>query len=256
MLGTDPIGDFPNRALAERALTSADFVVSLDLFLNASNAHADVVLPVEGFAESEGTVTNLEGRVQKVNRIRPGPGQSRSTWSVLDDLARRMGGELGASSASNLAKEIEALAPAYGGVSWDLLDWGEGRDGVVVPTAEGEQPMQCVPADPKLPSGTSGTALHLARVLYDRGVAVTMSPSLAAIVPEAAAYLHPRDAGAMAIKAGDVVSITGDGPSVELPVVLDGSLAPGTVYVPFNLEATAGFWSTTGVAIETIRTEG
>jgi NADH-quinone oxidoreductase subunit G len=256
MLGSDPVGDFPNRALAERALAAAEFVVSFDLFLNASSAHADVVLPVEGFAESEGTVTNLEGRVQKVNRIRPGPGQSRPAWSVLDDLARRMGGELGASSASNLAKEIEAMAPAYGGVSWELLDWGDGRDGVVVPTSDGSQPLQYVPADPKLPSGTSGTALHLARVLYDRGVAVSMSPSLAAIVPEAAAYLHPRDAGAMAIKQGDMVSITGDGPSVDLPVVIDPSLAPGTVYVPFNLDATAGFWSTGGVAIEASRGEG
>ena len=167
-----------------------------------------------------------------------------------------MGGELGASSASNLAKEIAAVAPAYGGVSWDLLDWGEGRDGVVVPMADGEQPLQYVPVDPELRSGTSGTALHLARVLYDDGVAVTMSPSLAGIVPEAVVYLHPRDAGAMAIKAGDVVLITGDGPSVELPVVLDPSLATGTVYIPVNLEATAGFWSTTGVAIETTRAEG
>jgi NADH-quinone oxidoreductase subunit G len=253
MLGSDPVGDFADRDLAREALTTADFVVSFDLFLNESAAMADVVLPVEGMAEAEGTATNLEGRVQKVNRIRPGPGQSRPAWSALDDLARRMGGELGATSAATIAKEIEATAPAYRGVTWDALDWGEGRDGIVVPTGEGEQPLQYVPADPGLRSGTGGMGLHLARVLYDRGVTVRMSPSLAALVPDAAAHLHPRDAGALAVGPGDVVAISGDGPRVELPVVVDPSLAPGSVYVPANLDATAGFWSTTGVSVEPVR---
>ncbi|NNF65565.1 MAG: NADH-quinone oxidoreductase subunit NuoG, partial [Acidimicrobiia bacterium] len=77
LLGSDPVRDHPDPVLARSALENAEFVVALDVFLNDSSARADVVLPVEGFAESEGTVTNLEGRVQKVNRLIPGPGQSR-----------------------------------------------------------------------------------------------------------------------------------------------------------------------------------
>ncbi len=78
-------------------------------------SHADVVLPVEGFAESEGTVTNLEGRVQKVNRLLTGPGQTRSTVGVLDDLASALGVEFAASSPEAVAKEMVTVAPRLPG---------------------------------------------------------------------------------------------------------------------------------------------
>ncbi len=252
MLGTDPLRDHPLPALATAALANAHFVVALDIFLSDSAAAADVVLPVEGFAEAEGTVTNLEGRVQKVNRVIPGPGQSRAAWSVLDDLSRRMGGQLGASSAEALMKEIASVAPAYRGVSWDLLDWGAGREGVVVPGPDGVQPLEYVPVDPGLRSGTGRLALHLGRVLYDDGVITRMSPSLAGLAPEARVWLHPRDAGALAVTEGASVRVIGDNGSATLTVGFDTSLAPGTVYVPANLAETAALGMSPIVEIEEV----
>jgi len=248
LLGADPVRDHPEPRLARAGLDSADFVVALDLFVNDSNTLADVVLPVLGFGEVEGTVTNLEGRVQKVNRLIPGPGQARAAWSVLDDLAHRMGGDLGAPRAAALAEEIEMVAPAYRGVSWDLLDWGAGRDGVVVPTAEGEQRLEYIPVDPGLVSVNSDMALHLARVLYDDGVHVRMSPSLAALRPAAHVHLHPDDYPELE----GMVRVRGDWGSVELPVRRDGSLARGTVYVPANLAETAEVGSSLAVTIEEV----
>ena len=124
--------------------------------------------------------------MQKVNRLVPGPGQTRAAWSVLDDLARRMGGDLGAPSAEALAKEIERVAPAYHGVSWDLLDWGAGREGIVLPVDRGVQHLEYIPVYPNLQASTAKYSLHLGRVLYDDGVRTRMSPSLAALAPEAA----------------------------------------------------------------------
>ncbi len=255
MLGVDPLRDHPQPALAAAALANAHFVVALDVFMSDSAAAADVVLPVEGFAEAEGTVTNLEGRTQKVNRIVPGPGRSRAAWSVLDDLSRRMGGQLGATSAETIMKEIAAVAPAYGGISWDLLDWGAGRTGVVVPGPDGVQPLEYIPVDPGLRSGTGRLALHLGRVLYDDGVTVRMSPSIAALAPEAKVWLHPRDAGAHALTEGTVVRVTGDNGSATLPVAFDPSLAQGTVYVPANLAATAALGASAAVELEQIDEE-
>jgi predicted molibdopterin-dependent oxidoreductase YjgC len=208
-----------------------------------------VVFPVEGFAEIEGTVTNIEGRVQKVNRLVPGPGQTRPAWSVLDDLAQRMGGELGAPSAATLAKEIERVAPAYHGVTWDFLDWGEGREGVVLPIDTGVQRLEYIPVDPNLKARTAKYAVHLGRVMYDDGVRVRMSPSLAALAPPAVVYLNPEDAGELRLEAGDVASIEGENGSVELPVALDRSLGRGTVYVPANLAATAELGASVAVVI-------
>ncbi len=249
MLGADPVRDHPDPHLARAALEKAEFVVAFDLFLSDSAALADVVLPVEGFGEVEGTVTNLEGRVQKVNRLLPGPGQSRVVWSALDDLSVRMGGVLGADSAEALLAEIREVAPAYAGVSWDLLDWGGGREGIVLPTADGHQPLAYIPVDPGLSSVTDGWGLHLARVLYDDGVLTRMSPSLAALAPEGRAYLHPADAAAASLHPGATVTVAGARGRVDLPLGIDTGLVPGTVYVPANLASTAGLGATPVVKV-------
>ena len=253
LLGSDPARDFPDPALARGALEAAEFVVSLDIFLSDSSQYADVVLPVESFAEVEGTVTNLEGRVQKVNRKVAGPGQSRPAWAVLDDLAGRMGGELGAHSAEAIAKEIASVAPAYRGVGWELLDWGEGRQGVVLPLPEGDQPLEYLPVDPGLRSrAAAGLTLHLGRVLYDDGVMTRMSPSLARLMPAAAVHLHPRDAGSLGVVPGQRVEVITDIGDAELEIVLDDSMARRTAYVPANLPETAMLGASAGVTVHPI----
>ena len=129
----------PDGALARSAIEKARFVVAIDLFLTDSSRLADVVLPAEGFSEKEGTVTNVEGRVQKVARVVPGPGQSRPDWSILDDLASRMGRPIGLDSPEAISKEIATVAAAYDGVTWDVVE--AVRDGVVVPLEGAGQPL-------------------------------------------------------------------------------------------------------------------
>ena len=239
LLGADPARDVPDGS-GGAALEAAETVVAIDLFRTASVEQADVVLPALGFSEVEGTVTNLEGRVQKVNRLLPGTGQSRAAWEILEDLARRLGGSLGATSAEAIAKEIEAVAPAYGGISWDRLDWGDGREGVVAPAGEGSQPLGFVPVAGDLGTPPDGTTLHLARTLYDHGTVVRRGPSLAKLAPEPALFVHPDDAGPLGVEEGVTAWISGGSGRAELPVRFDRSLAPGTVYLPFNLGVTVG----------------
>jgi len=231
LVGADPAADMPDAAVATEALGSAEFVVSIDLFENASNARADVIFPAEGFAEKEGTVTNVEGRVQKVNAITPGPGMSRPDWSIIDDIATRMGRPLGFASGAEIAKEIAEMAPAYRGVTWDLLDWDE-RDGVVVPFGDATQPMSYVPADTPGEIVKGEFVLHSARVMYDDGVLLRNGLSLAHLAPGAVVHVHPDDISRLGLK--DEATVTAGTVEVRLPVVRDDSLARGTVYVPFN----------------------
>jgi NADH-quinone oxidoreductase subunit G len=252
LLGSDPVSDFGDPALARRALEAAEVVVALDTFPSPSVEMADVVFPLLGFAEVEGTVTNLEGRVQKVNRLVSGPGSAREAWGVLEELALRMGGSLGYSSGVDVGVEIAALAPAYAGVTWEGLSTGPGRRGIVVPTAEGTQPLSHIPVAGPAAASPPGLALHLARVLYDGGLRVGLSPSLAMLAPTAAAYLHPADAGRMQLDESMSVRASTNGTSAELPVRLDDSLAEGTVYIPYQLAATAGLTATPTVTIEAL----
>ncbi|MBN2113861.1 MAG: molybdopterin-dependent oxidoreductase, partial [Acidimicrobiia bacterium] len=235
LLGTDPAADFPDPARATAALEQAELVVAIDLFLNASSSRADVVLPALGFAEVEGTVTNIEGRVQKVNRLVPGPGQARPADEILEDLAGHLGHSIGVGSAAALATEIAGVAPAYAEATWAALDWGPGQEGRLVPT----------PAPYRLPleaprQETGDLVLHLARVLYDRGTLMQQGPSLARLAPEPALYLHPDDTARLGVAAGSRVRLTGSNGTAELAATLDPSLAPGTAYLPANLGAAVG----------------
>jgi NADH-quinone oxidoreductase subunit G len=233
LVGADPVGNSHSPSGAAEALEVAEYVVSIDTFLNDSNQFADVILPAAGYAEKEGTVTNLEGRVQKVNEIIPAPGQSRPDWAILDDLSSIMGSPMGLSSAGQIAKEIAEVAPAYQGISWDLLEW-DARDGAVVPV-EGAQPLTHIPVMVDGPKGPSAElVLHQARVMYDDGVRLRNSPSLHPLAPGAVVLISPDDAkriGARDDSRVRVVTSKGEG---EFAVRIDTATPSGVVFVPMN----------------------
>jgi len=241
LLGCDPAADFPDPARARAALERAELVVAVDLFLTESSRRAHVVFPSLGFAEVEGTVTNLEGRVQKVNRLVPGPGGARPAVEIFEDLARLLGHSIGAEAARDVAEEI-AVTSAYAGITWDALAWGAGRDGIPAST----------PVPYLLPleapgQETGDLVLHLGRVLYDRGVAVQRGPALAGLAAAPSLYLHPADAARLGVAEGSTVRVSGSGGSADLPAALDPSLAPGTVYLPANLGVSVGNGLVVGV---------
>jgi len=133
LLGADPLGDFPDRRLVEAALERAELVVALDAVLTPSTARAQVVLPVAVHHERAGTITNIEGRVLRVAPKVVPPGQAWPDWVVAVELARRLGSPLPYQSPLEIWEEIERLAPAYQGLSAELLSRPELADGVVVP---------------------------------------------------------------------------------------------------------------------------
>ncbi len=233
LVGADPATDMADPSAAIDALDAAEYVIAIDLFLTDSNRHADVILPAAGFAEKSGTVTNVEGRVQKVNQIVPPPGQARADWSILDDIASRMGRPLGLSSAETVAKEMAATSPAYDGVSWDLLEWDE-RDGVVVPLS-GAQSLNHVPvALPGKGTPKAALLLHVARTMYDNGSRLSRSPSLHQLAPGPVAHLSPDDAPSIGALDGGRVQLSTKQDEGEFTVVIDPGTPPGVVYVPFN----------------------
>ena len=233
LVGADPVRDLPDPKVAIDGLDGAEYLIAIDLFLNDSNRSADVIFPASGFAEKEGTVTNLEGRVQKVNAVRPGPGQSRPDWAILADIAERAGRPLGLAAPETIAKEIAEVAPAYGGVTWDHLEW-EARDGAVVPLS-GSQSINHIPvalAGARAPR--AALTLHVARTLYDDGVLMRHCESLHPLAPGAVVHLNPVDARKLGAQPGSpmqVVTKQGDG---EFSAVFDERTPEGVVYVPFN----------------------
>ncbi|MCY4620827.1 MAG: NADH-quinone oxidoreductase subunit NuoG [bacterium] len=232
LCGADPVRDLVGFD-GSTALSGAGFVVAMDLFLTDSSRQADVVFPALGFGEKKGAVTNLEGRVQMVNRLVPGPGQARADWSVLDDLADRLGRPLDLGSERDIADEISRLAPAYAGITWDHLEW-DAREGEVAPVDPADQPFIHEPSHQDLNGRLGDHTLHLARTLYDDGVMLRHCPSLAPMAQGASAYLTPAHAASLAVAEGDEVVVRVGGRTVRLPARIDQSLCEGSVYIPFN----------------------
>src|SRR5204862_4468350 len=81
----------PDNQVVQRALNNLDPLIVIDFFLSETAELADVVLPGSVWCEDEGTTTNLEGRVIKINRAADPPGEARSDIDIICQLAVRMG---------------------------------------------------------------------------------------------------------------------------------------------------------------------
>lgn len=121
VLGADLITDFPDKALAEAGLRSGVFLVVSELFPTDTARSAVVALPARSFAEKEGSFTNLERRIQKVNPSVPAPGIARADWHIFQDLAGRLGADWGWNSSEDIAAEIAAEVPTHEGFTWQAL---------------------------------------------------------------------------------------------------------------------------------------
>ncbi len=147
LLGADPISDFPDRDLAQRAIAGAGTVIALDGFLTASSSQADVVFAVAGPTERGGTTTNLEGRVSSVAQKITPPGTARADWMVAAELSRLLGTDLGLTSPEGIWSEIQRLSPVHGDISWEQLNAPEGRDGFVAGAPTAAAPAASGPAE-------------------------------------------------------------------------------------------------------------
>lgn len=261
LVGSDPAAEGP---AGRSALERADFVVVQDLFLTESAQLADVVLPAVSWAETDGTYTNLERRVQRAPRALEHPhSQARPDWWILTRLAqywpepqiaqplvgrgKRKKGKKRApavpkpwtySSAQAVLEEITRVVPMYAGMNWEAL--GESGqqwplDAVAAPMA-GRRFLLPPPA-PAISGGADGFpyALVTGHVLFDGGTLVRLTEQAAGVRIPVAAGINPRDAARERLKDGEQVIIASVNGRLSLPVRLDERVRPGTIWIPHSL---------------------
>jgi predicted molibdopterin-dependent oxidoreductase YjgC len=123
VIGENPAQSEADQAKAIRLLSGLDHLVVQDIFLTATAQLADVVLPAAAaWAETEGTVTNSERRVQRVRKALDPPGEARDDLEVIFDLANRLGADWGEPSAEAVWDELRRLSPVHAGMSYARLE--------------------------------------------------------------------------------------------------------------------------------------
>jgi formate dehydrogenase major subunit len=96
-----------NPALIDKdVLKNVEFLVVQDIIMTETAELADVVLPSTCWAEKEGTFTNTDKRVQKINKAVNPPGEAMADWMIIKNLAEKLGIDLGFNSLEDIQKEV------------------------------------------------------------------------------------------------------------------------------------------------------
>jgi predicted molibdopterin-dependent oxidoreductase YjgC len=240
LLGADPLSDFPDRRLAEQALANAKRVIAVDTFLTDSHTGASVVLAAAGYAEKSGTTTNLEGRVSLLAQKVTPPGTSRSDWMIAAELAVLLDGDLGFGSAAEIWAEIEAVSTAHAGMTLAALRSPEGHDGLVAGNGgvAGRPTMVRFEPDGQAaePPALDAYSLRLvsSRKLYDLGVALQRSPSMAGLAGEAVLRMNPTDHERLGFAERAQAKVTSSRTTFLVDAVADPAVARGVAVLAFN----------------------
>jgi NADH-quinone oxidoreductase subunit G len=215
--GDDIAADPRIRDLAGRA----ESVVAIGMFAEELRAFADLVLPATSYLERDGTMVNLEGRVQRLRRAVIPPAPDELAW--IAKLAERFGVELAPEALGVFAELSPKL---FGGVSFGQV----GEQAPLGPSLA--RPELVAPADsePVKRKVAGGGPLRLARyrALFS-GPSVERVPELAYQRPDPVVELSAEVAAVRGIESGDVVRVSSNGTSVELRARVNRRLVAGAV---------------------------
>ncbi len=256
VIGENPLQSEADRHRTERLLRGLDFVVVQDIFLTATAQIADVVLPAAAaWAESEGTVTNSERRVQRVHKALAPPGEARDDLWIVYELARRMGHDWGEADPEATWDEVRRLAPAFAGMSYARLEaegglqwpcYDETHPGELFlhsrlwedPVPGNRAPFVPVEHDPpvdrltddfpiRLTTGrrldSYNTGVQSNRYVYPRRKGETID-------------LSPEDVERLGLAEGERVRVVSRRGEVEAPVRADEGLRPGLAFMTFHFQ--------------------
>jgi formate dehydrogenase major subunit len=256
VIGENPMQSEADRHLTEQRLTGLDFMVVQDIFLTATAEIADVVLPAAAsWAESEGTVTNSERRVQRVRKAMDPPGEAREDLWIIYEIARRMGTDWGEASAEKTWDEVRAISPVHRGMTYKRLEemggiqwpcWDENHPGELFlhsrlwedPVPGLRAPFVAVDHDPPVDKLSPDFPIRLTtgRRLDSYNTGVQSGGYTSPLRRGESLDISPEDAADLALGDGERVRVTSRRGSLEVPVRLDPSLRPGLTFMTLHFQ--------------------
>ena len=266
----NPKVSLPDNHFVARTLDKLEFYVAIDFFLNESAHHADIVLPGSLHEEDEGIVTQIEGRVIKINKAVDPPGDAKQDWRVIQDIARAMGRERGFTfdEPFEILDELRVASKGYiadysgvtyekierqGGVFWPCPD--ENHPGVPRlfepgswnPIAKGAGPFYFPDGKARfnVASYTPPTEdvdeeypiiLTTGRVVsqFLSGTQTRRIGPLVDQYPEPRIEMHPQLAEKLGIKDGDWTSAESRRGRITLKAQVVRTIRPDTVFIPYH----------------------
>jgi NADH-quinone oxidoreductase subunit G len=109
--------DLTDIGLTADDLKRPSFIVATGILPNETTRHATVLLPGSAFAEKRGSMINIKGRLQRLNRAVQAPGEARDDWEILRDLIQQLTGSDGIYLIEDVFRQIAEAIPEMKGLS-------------------------------------------------------------------------------------------------------------------------------------------
>ncbi len=265
IIATNPLVSYPNQGLLRHGLSNLDFLVVQDGYHPTPTTElADLVLPAAIWGEKEGTYTNSERRVSKVNKAVEPPAEARSDFDIFLAVAEELGcrdtlfrGWSGPEDAFDEWRRVSGGRLCdYSGISYEMLanegatQWplaeGAPREAnsrlyadANFPTGDGRAKLIC--ADwapfPEQPGKEYPFVLNTGRTVehWHTRTKTREVPILERLSPRAWLEINPRDAQRLGLRSHDSVDIISRrGRTAGVELRLTEITAPGQVFMPFH----------------------
>jgi assimilatory nitrate reductase catalytic subunit len=267
IIHTNPAVSMPDAAAVRAAIAACPFTVVSDITDRTDTARlADVLLPAAAWAEKDGTVTNSDRTISRQRSVLKAPGGARPDWDILADVGRRMGfaQAFDYASPAEIFREYAALSglAAQFGRDFDIsgladlpdsgydalgpLRWpvSAGRTGGRF-FADGQffhpdRKARLIPVTAKAPASalTADAPFRLntgrLRDQWHTMTRTALSPRLSAHLPEPFLDMHPGDAGALKLKAADLVEVANGQGRAILRLRITDTVQQGQVFAPIH----------------------
>ena len=207
------------------------------------------------WAETEGTVTNSERRVQRVRKALEPPGEARDDLWIICELARRMGHDLGEPVAESVWNEVRRVSPVHAGMSYARLEaegglqwpcYDETHPGELFlhsrlwedPVPGNRVPFVPVEHDPPVDKLTPDFPVRLTtgRRLDSYNTGVQSGGYRSPMRRGESLDLSPEDMARYGLADGDRVRVISRRGQVEAPVRTDEGLRPGLAFMTMHFQ--------------------
>ncbi|MCU0857205.1 MAG: molybdopterin-dependent oxidoreductase, partial [Pontiellaceae bacterium] len=256
-VGDNTVQTEPNMALTVKELEALEFFIVCDIFPNITTPYADVIFPDTAWGEEDGTFTNSERRVQRVRGALKPPGEARSHWWVMQELAKRLGTDLGFTSAESVWEDLRKTATSYAGITYDRiketgLQWPcptldhPGTDFLhkngMFTRGKGlfHETKYVPPAEP--PCAEYPLTLSTGRRLwhYHSGTQTRNCEGLEDLFSRELLEISPADAEKLGVTTGDIVKASSRRGSIEVTAWVTDRSAPGICWCSFHFYEACG----------------
>jgi predicted molibdopterin-dependent oxidoreductase YjgC len=251
IMGENPLRALPESDRVQNALQNLDFIVVQDILNSETARIADIVLPAAAISEKEGSITNLEGRIQPFKAVTTPPAKAKPDWEILDLLSVRLGDETSYGSVEKIRQEIRQFVPMYSSLKGPNHTWIKTTSDKALFKMKGAEglitfyPVVSTEDEPTDTDYPLTAIIGSQRYHLGSGTRTGASDRIQGFEPTGKLDISPQDAENLSLKDDDTIIIRSRFGVLQRKIQLKQTLAQGYLFVPtgFNDNEAMGLLS-------------